>query len=57
MTDLFAPSGGDGPGLRALLLVVAAGLAAAQSEARASALGTAAGIYAVVVGTGPDRRR
>ncbi|WP_331757222.1 hypothetical protein OH782_42100 (plasmid) [Streptomyces sp. NBC_01544] len=55
--DLFAPGGGDGPRLRALLLVVAAGLAAAQSEAWASALGTAAGVYAVVVGSGRDRRR
>lgn len=57
ITDLFAPGGGDGPRLRPLLLAVAAGLAAAQSEAWASALGTAAGVYAVVVGSGRNRRR
>ena len=44
----LAPWGGEGHRLVALLLVAAAGVMAAQSQAWASALGTAAAVYAVL---------
>ncbi|MFC5148932.1 hypothetical protein [Streptomyces aureoversilis] len=51
----FTPGGGGSP-LPALLLVVVAAVLSAQSEAWASALGTAAAVYTVIVTGNQDRR-
>ncbi len=50
------PGGGDSPRLPELLLVVAAAVLSAQSEVWASALGTAAAVYTVIVTGDQDRR-
>ncbi|MEV2198273.1 hypothetical protein AB0I02_45950 [Streptomyces phaeochromogenes] len=52
----LAPGGGDSPRLPELLLVVAAAVLSAQSEAWASALGTAAAFYTVIVAGNQNRR-
>lgn len=54
--DPLTPGGGDRPPLPVLLLVVAAAALAAQSEAWASALGTAAAVYTVLAGGNQNRR-
>ncbi|MEV5950401.1 hypothetical protein [Streptomyces sp. NPDC051993] len=54
--DPLMPGGGDRPPLPVLLLVVAAAVLSARSEAWASALGTAAAIYTVLVGDNQNRR-
>ncbi|MEU9480768.1 hypothetical protein [Streptomyces sp. NPDC048191] len=54
--DPLVPGGGDRPPLPVLLLVVAAAVLAAQSEAWASALGTAAAVYTVLAGGNQNRR-
>ncbi|WP_156725790.1 hypothetical protein [Streptomyces apocyni] len=51
----FAP-GGEGHRLVVLLLVAVTGVVAAQNQAWASALGTAAAVYAVMSTGNPDRR-
>ncbi|MEW2493751.1 hypothetical protein AB0942_09410 [Streptomyces nodosus] len=50
------PGGGDHPPLSALILAVAAAVLAAQSEAWASALGTAATVYTVLAGGNQNHR-
>ncbi|MDX2757421.1 hypothetical protein [Streptomyces europaeiscabiei] len=50
------PRGGGSPRTRELLLVVAAAVLSAQSEAWASALGTAASVYTIIVTGNRDRR-
>ncbi|MDW8478316.1 hypothetical protein R3L02_41955 [Streptomyces scabiei] len=52
----LTPGGGDSPRLPLLLLVAAAAVLSAQSEAWASALGTAAAVYTVLA-TGDQNRR
>lgn len=52
----LTPGGGDSPRLPALLLAVAAAVLSAQSEAWASALGTAAAIYTVIATSNRDHR-
>ncbi|MFG3208078.1 hypothetical protein [Streptomyces sp. NPDC048192] len=54
--DPLMPEGGDRPPLAGLLLVVAAAVLAARSQAWASALGTAAAIYTVLAGGNQNRR-
>ncbi|WP_327342769.1 hypothetical protein [Streptomyces europaeiscabiei] len=54
---MIDPCSGDGPRLPVLLLAVAVGLAAAQSQAWASALGTATAVYSVLAGGSQDRRK
>jgi hypothetical protein len=54
--NLLTPGGGDSPCLPALFLVVAAAVLSAQSEAWASALGTAAAVYTVITTDNRDRR-
>ncbi|MFC8360840.1 hypothetical protein ACFUIY_13310 [Streptomyces griseorubiginosus] len=54
--DQLTPGGGDRPPLLVLLLVVAAAALSAQSEAWASALGTAAAVYTVLAGGNQNRR-
>lgn len=56
ITDPFATGGGNGPRLPLLLLVTAAALAAAYSEAWASALTTAAAVHAVLANDGQGGR-
>ncbi|MEU1127059.1 hypothetical protein ABZ371_26615 [Streptomyces sp. NPDC005899] len=48
--------GGAGPRLSMLLLVTVAAVAAAQSEAWASAIGTAVALYSVLTVGSQDRR-
>ncbi len=55
-TNLPAPGGGGSPRLSVLLLVAAAGVTASQSEAWASALGTALTLYSVLTVGSQDRR-
>ncbi|MFB6755717.1 hypothetical protein ACFCX6_32925 [Streptomyces sp. NPDC056353] len=55
-TNPPAPDGGDSPRLSVLLLVAAATVTAAQSEAWASALGTALTLYSVLTVGSQDRR-
>ncbi|MER6319283.1 hypothetical protein ABT237_36845 [Streptomyces sp. NPDC001581] len=55
MNNQPAPTGGGSSPLPALLLVAAVAVTAAQSEARASALGAAVTVYSVLA-TSPDRR-
>ncbi|MEV0695075.1 hypothetical protein [Streptomyces sp. NPDC050388] len=50
------PDGGAGPRLSVLLLVTVAAVAAAQSEAWASAVGTAVALYSVLTIGSQDRR-
>ncbi|MGW6821434.1 hypothetical protein [Streptomyces sp. NPDC055005] len=50
------PDGGDTTSLPALLLAAAVAVLAAQSEAWASALGTATAVYSVIVTGNQDRR-
>ncbi|MER5417251.1 hypothetical protein [Streptomyces virginiae] len=52
----ITPDGGTGPRPTALLLVAAAAVAAAQSEAWASAVGTAVTLYSVLTIGSQDRR-
>ncbi|MDX3370134.1 hypothetical protein PV387_29605 [Streptomyces sp. ME02-6987-2C] len=54
-SNLPAPGGGS-PRLSVLLLAAAAGVTAAQSEAWASALGTALALYSVLTVSSHDRR-
>ncbi|MEU3670803.1 hypothetical protein [Streptomyces virginiae] len=54
-TNQHAPESGGTPSLPALLLVAAAAIAAAHSDAWAGAVGTAAAVYSVLV-TSNDRR-
>ncbi|MFE9769450.1 hypothetical protein ACFYPC_33860 [Streptomyces sp. NPDC005808] len=56
VNPLAPPGGGDRPSLPELLLVAAAAVLSAQSQAWASALGTAAAVYAVIVTGNQDRR-
>lgn len=55
-TNLPAPGGGDSPRLSVLLLVAAVAVIAAQSEAWASASGTAVALYSVLTVGSQDRR-
>ncbi|MGW1615655.1 hypothetical protein ACWCQZ_40650 [Streptomyces sp. NPDC002285] len=48
MNDLNLPGPGDNPGLVALLLVTATAVIAAQSQAWASAVATAAAVYSII---------
>ncbi|MFF8279639.1 hypothetical protein ACF05T_26580 [Streptomyces lateritius] len=50
------PGGGDRPHLIVLLFVAVAGVVAAQSEAWASALGTASAVYTVMSTSNQDGR-
>ncbi|WP_445282597.1 hypothetical protein [Streptomyces sp. DSM 118148] len=54
--DPLTPGGDDRPPLPVLLLVAAAAALAAQSEAWASALGTAAAVYTVLASGNQNRR-
>ena len=54
--DPLTPGGGDRPPLSALILAVATAVLAAQSEAWASALGTAATVYTVLAGGNQNPR-
>jgi hypothetical protein len=54
--SLRRPGRGASPHLTALLLTAAAAVLSAQSEAWASALGTAAAVYTVIVAGNRDRR-
>lgn len=54
-SNLPAPGGGS-PRLSVLLLAAAAGVTAAQSQAWASALGTALALYSVLTVSSHDRR-
>ncbi|MEU5436413.1 hypothetical protein AB0G73_23965 [Streptomyces sp. NPDC020719] len=54
--DLRMPGGGNRPPLSVLILVVAAAVLAAQSEAWASSLGTAAALYTVLEDGNQNRR-
>jgi len=54
--DPLMPGGGDRPPLSALILAVVAAVLAAQSEAWASALATAATVYTVLAGGNQNRR-
>ncbi|MEH0589859.1 hypothetical protein QA942_39840 [Streptomyces sp. B21-106] len=53
--DPLMPGGGDRSPVPVLIVVVAAALAA-QSEAWASALGTAAAVYAILANGNQNRR-
>ncbi|NUK54751.1 hypothetical protein HRW14_31730 [Streptomyces lunaelactis] len=54
--NLLAPGGGDSARLPVLLLAAAIAAAVAQSEVWASAVGTAAALYPVIVTGSQDRR-
>ncbi|WP_405533832.1 hypothetical protein OG592_44480 (plasmid) [Streptomyces avidinii] len=56
MNDQPAPTGGGSQPLPLLLLVAAAAVTAAQSEAWTSAIGTAVTLYSVLATSDQDRR-